>query len=78
MKHKILVSKEKTPTTFNSLVKLINHVRIEHSSSDTADIKVIIDKEYNIKFGVYDFETRDHLVEFDSEKDFLMFTLKWS
>lgn len=78
MKYKILVSKENNPHTFHSLEKLINHVRNTFRPGGTSQIKDIIDKEYNIKFGEYDPETKNHSVEFKSEQDFLMFTIRWS
>jgi hypothetical protein len=78
MKYKILVSKENNPHTFHSLEKIINHVRNTYLTSSTVQIKDIINKEYNIKFGEYDPETQNYPIEFKSEQDFLMFKIRWS
>lgn len=82
MTYSIFVSKENTPTEFNGLLRIINKVTEEqYNKRSTAEIVEFIKTNYGMQIHAFtknDAGEAGHTVDFISEKDYIIFMLKWT
>ena len=76
MTFSVKVSKTDTPDLFNAFVKMIDDIHARHRTHGRMEIARAIAEEF--KIVVHEYNDGGHKVEFPSERDYLMFILRWS
>lgn len=76
MSYQIKISAQKTPAAYGAFINMIDEIRLENKNYNPNSIMNKIKKYHDIVLHPY--AEGYHLAEFPSEKDFVLFMLRWS